>query len=249
MKIKVTLQRSPADIDLVLTADADATVGDVADPLAAGDPVRPAPTDSANTLTVIGTGRTILDAGLALADSGIRSGVRIAISPARTRHPHRAARPAAVITVLDGPDRGQRLPLAAGNHTVGRSVECDLRLSDTLVFRRHLRIFLAPGSAEILDLGSTNGLLLDEEQAARDSWRAGEQLRVGDTVLGMEFTVQARTSPPRCLSRSLDSLICGSFAWHADRQAPFRAGNRLRSGPLPKRLTGCCHSRTPVRIT
>ena len=191
MKIKVTLERSRNDVDLVLTADADATVGDVADALATRDPARPAPADSGNTLTVIGADRTTLDPGLALTDSGIRSGVHIAINPASTRYPHQAARPVAVITVMDGPDRGQRLPLAAGNHTVGRSADCDLRLSDTLVSRRHLRVFLAPGSAEILDLGSANGLLLNEEQVARGSWHAREQLRLGDTVLGVEFTMQA----------------------------------------------------------
>lgn len=191
MKIKVTLERPPGDIDLVLTADADATVGEVADALAARDPLRPAPADSGSTLTVIGADRTTLDPGLALTDSGIRSGVRIAISPASVRYPHQAAQPVAVITVINGPDRGQRLPLGAGNHTVGRSTDCDLRLTDTLVSRRHLRVFLAPGSAEILDLGSANGLLLSEEPVARSSWHPGERLRLGDTVLGIEFTMQA----------------------------------------------------------
>ena len=42
-----------------------------------------------------------------------------------------------------------------------------LRLSDTLVSRRHARIFLAPGSAEILDLGSANGLTLNDEPVVR----------------------------------------------------------------------------------
>jgi S-DNA-T family DNA segregation ATPase FtsK/SpoIIIE len=191
MKIKVTLERSPGDIDLVLTADAEATVGDVADALAARDPALAAPPARGNTLTVIGADRTDLDPELALTDCGLRSGARIAISPASARYRHRAARPVAVITVLDGPDRGQQVPLAAGNRTVGRSADCDLRLSDTLVSRRHLRVFLASGSAEILDLGSANGLLLGEEQVARRSWHAGEQLRLGDTVLGIEFTTQA----------------------------------------------------------
>jgi len=213
MKIKVILERSPGDIDLVLTADADATVGDVADALATRDPARAAPTDGGSTLTVIGADRTTLDPGLALTDSGIKSGAHIAISPASTRYPHRAARPVAVITVMDGPDRGQRLPLAAGNHTVGRSADCDLRLSDTLVSRRHLRIFLAPGSAEILDLGSANGLLLDEEQVARRSWHAGEQLRVGDTVLGIEFTAQAAgTAHPATSAFNRSPVVTANYA-------------------------------------
>ena len=43
MKIKITLERPAGAIDLVLTADADATVGDVADALATRDPEGAAP--------------------------------------------------------------------------------------------------------------------------------------------------------------------------------------------------------------
>ena len=43
MKIKITLERPAGEIDLVLTADADATVGDVADALATRDPEHATP--------------------------------------------------------------------------------------------------------------------------------------------------------------------------------------------------------------
>jgi DNA segregation ATPase FtsK/SpoIIIE, S-DNA-T family len=191
MKIKVTLQRPPGSIDLVLTADADATIGDVADALATRDPERPVPADGGNTLCVIVAERITFDPDLPLSDSGIRSGARIAISPAGSRYTRGAARPAATIMILDGPDSGQRMPLSAGNQTIGRSADCDLRLSDTLVSRRHVRVVLAPGSAELLDLGSANGMLLNDEPVVRSAWLAGDQLRLGDTILGIEFTAHA----------------------------------------------------------
>ncbi len=40
MRVKVTLERPAGLVDLVLTADADATVGDVAEALASRDPTR-----------------------------------------------------------------------------------------------------------------------------------------------------------------------------------------------------------------
>jgi DNA segregation ATPase FtsK/SpoIIIE, S-DNA-T family len=180
MKIKVTLERPASDVDLVLTADADATVGDVAEALASRDPDGgglPAPRGRASyTLSVIDSGRTALDPDLTLADSGIKSGARIAVTPAGDRYADRAARPAARITVLQGPDAGGSVTLPAGNQTIGRQSDCDVRLTDTLVSRRHVRVFLAPGSAEFLDLGSANGLLLNGEQASRGTWLAGDRL-------------------------------------------------------------------------
>jgi DNA segregation ATPase FtsK/SpoIIIE, S-DNA-T family len=190
VKIKITLERSGGPADLVLTADADATVGDVAAALAARDPDgRGVPGGS--TLTAIDAERVTLDPDLTLADSGIKSGDRVAVSPASARYADPAGRPVAIITVLQGPDSGQRVPLAAGNHTIGRGVGCDLRLSDTLASRRHVRVFLTPGSAEILDLGSANGLTLNDEPAARGAWLPGDRLQVGDTVLGIEYTTAA----------------------------------------------------------
>ena len=194
MRIKVTLERPQGSVDLVLTADADATVGDVASALASRDPRGDAPSGRC-TLAVLGTGRVDLDPGLPLADSGIRSGNRVAVSPVGSRYEDAAARPAAVMTIQDGPDAGRRFTLSAGNRTIGRSPDCDLRLSDTLISRRHARVFLTPGSAEFLDLGSANGLLLNDEPAVRGHWLPGDRLQLGETVLGIEFTAPAAEVP------------------------------------------------------
>lgn len=192
MKIKIAFDRPEGPADLVLTAAADATVGDVAAALATRDPDRgghpgwPGGT-SAVTLTVLDGQQTALDPALPVADSGIKSGDRVAVSQAGTHYADHAARPVAAITVLQGPDAGLRVPLPAGNQTIGRGSGCELRLSDTLVSRRHVRVFLGPGSAEVLDLGSANGMTLNDEPVARGPWLPGDRLRVGDSVLGIEF--------------------------------------------------------------
>ncbi len=196
MKVKVTLERVSGEVDLVLTTDADATAGDVADALAARDPSAHGHTDDSNTLSLIDGSRVTLDPELTLADSGIKSGARIAVSPAGSRSADRSARPVARITVLQGPDAGHVVMLPAGNQTIGRQADCDVRLSDTLASRRHVRVFLAPASAEFLDLGSANGLLLNDQPATKGAWLAGDRLRVGDTVLGIEFTSVSAGAPP-----------------------------------------------------
>ncbi len=235
MKVKLTLERPAGEIDLALTADADATVGDVADALAARDPERAAPSAGGNTLTVIDAGRVTLDPDLTLIDSGLKSGARVAVSPASARYSDRAARPVATITVVHGPDRGRRVPLPAGNQTIGRAADCDLRLSDTLVSRRHVRVFLAPGSADILDLGSANGLTVNDEPVTRGSWLPGDRLRLGDTVLGIEFTAQPSAAAQAATSAfNRSPVITASYAGQAlDCPELPEAEHRQRFPVLP----------------
>jgi pSer/pThr/pTyr-binding forkhead associated (FHA) protein len=44
---------------------------------------------------------------------------------------------------------------------VGRSADCDLVLEDTLVSRRHARLFKKEGKVWIEDLNSSNGVFLN----------------------------------------------------------------------------------------
>ena len=127
MKLKITLERPQGAIDLVLTAAADATVGDVATALTLRDPdgrARSASPLSGGsdgtipagtvTLTVLDGQRVTLDPALPAADSGIKSGDHVTVAPAGNQYADRAAQLVAQVTVLSGPDAGQRVPLPEG---------------------------------------------------------------------------------------------------------------------------------------
>jgi S-DNA-T family DNA segregation ATPase FtsK/SpoIIIE len=220
VKFKITLDRPQGAIDLVVTAAADATVGDVASALATRDPDGGGRLAGvgAVTLTVLDGQRVTLDPALPVADSGIRSGGRIAVLPASDRYADQTARPVAQVTILKGPDAGKRVQLAAGNQTIGRGTNCDLRLTDTLVSRRHVRIFLMPGSAEILDLGSANGIAVNDEPVTRGAWLPGDRLRIGDTELGIEFaSAPAMVGPALATSTAFNRspVITASYAGQA----------------------------------
>ena len=216
MKFKITLDRPQGAVDLVLTAAADATVGDVATALATRDPGGRGHLAGAGavTLSVLDGQRVALDPALPVADSGIRSGGRIAVVPASERYADRAARPVAQVTILKGPDAGSRFQLPAGNQTIGRGGGCALRLTDTLVSRRHVRLFLMPGSAEVLDLGSANGMTLNDEPVTRGAWLPGDRLRIGDTVLGIELAgAPAMAGPAQAASTAFNRspVLTGSY--------------------------------------
>lgn len=191
MRAKLTLVRSEGrKTDLVLGAEATATVGDVATALFAADPLhRGRPTPDRLTLSVAddhsGRAARLLDAGVDLYAAGLRSGSVIEVTrpsdeftvPGEDRGPV-----AAVVRVLAGPDAGRDFPVPSGSSTVGRDRDVDVRLSDPLISKRHCRINVT-GGVEILDTNSANGVVIGHNRVARASIAPGDLVVLGDTTL------------------------------------------------------------------
>ncbi|MHA7222420.1 FhaA domain-containing protein [Arthrobacter sp. RHLT1-20] len=83
------------------------------------------------------------------ASAPAQPGMQGAMPAAPTRQPSRMQ------PVLD--IDGQRYSLNAPSVVLGRSSEADILIDDTGVSRRHLEIRTGPGTAQAIDLGSTNG--------------------------------------------------------------------------------------------
>jgi pSer/pThr/pTyr-binding forkhead associated (FHA) protein len=74
-----------------------------------------------------------------------------------------------------------------GSTTIGRSVECELRLDDTYVSQQHARIFDRSGNWYVEDLGSTNGTFVNGERVeGRKQLHRGDLVQIGDTELRFE---------------------------------------------------------------
>ena len=78
------------------------------------------------------------------------------------------------------------VPMGEGGLAVGRGSGNQVILHDRSVSRRHLRLSLAPGGVEAIDLGSTNPARLKGrpvESSVLVPW--GEELQLGEAVLAM----------------------------------------------------------------
>ncbi len=83
------------------------------------------------------------------------------------------------------------LPLDAhlrlrGALVVGRDPDCDLTLADPRVSRRHVAIEAGPDRVTFQDLGSSNGVELNQERRASGALDCGDVLRLGDSELIVE---------------------------------------------------------------
>jgi len=191
MKVKVSLLRPQgaemAD-NIQITADATATVGDVAGALAASDR-RGGQLQAERSVTlaraVRGAAPHPIDPSQTLIDSGIQSGSSLAITYADTVEATRAGAPTiAVLRVVEGQDAGMEFPLRLGSSTIGRAPECEVRLSDRSVSKEHARIIVG-SRIEVVDLGSSNGVVVGGVRVSRIAVAVGDVIELGDTTVSV----------------------------------------------------------------
>ncbi|MBV9291341.1 MAG: DUF3662 and FHA domain-containing protein, partial [Frankiales bacterium] len=77
----------------------------------------------------------------------------------------------------------QTFPLATSVTVIGRASDADLRLNDPGVSRRHAEIRLEAGEFYVVDLGSTNGVRVDNGRVARQQLSNGSRIEIGSTTL------------------------------------------------------------------
>lgn len=90
----------------------------------------------------------------------------------------------AKLVIIAGPQAGVEFPLPAGPLIIGRNTQSaawDICLQDRAVSRPHARLECdaATGAWRIVDLGSANGTLLNDDPVTDP---AGQALRDGDVV-------------------------------------------------------------------
>ncbi|WP_322777782.1 FhaA domain-containing protein [Frankia sp. Cas4] len=122
---------------------------------------------------------------VAAADPGAVAARR---GPARPRSNAPGA-PRLLISIKPGPEsraagEEREYPLDSETTVIGRSVECDIRLNDTGVSRRHGEVRRMPdGQFVYIDHGSTNGSIVNGRAASQVRLVDGDQIELGATIL------------------------------------------------------------------
>jgi DNA-binding SARP family transcriptional activator len=82
---------------------------------------------------------------------------------------------------------GVRLELGSRTWTVGRHPDCDVVLSDPRVSRRHAEVRPVQGGYELVDLGSSNGTRVGDQEVARQRLADGDVVHVGTSELRLSL--------------------------------------------------------------
>ena len=82
---------------------------------------------------------------------------------------------------------GVRHPVEPPGLVLGRGTDADLRINDPGVSRRHAEIRISlmgqQVSVSVIDLGSTNGIVVDGQRATQAMLRDGSEIRMGNTTI------------------------------------------------------------------
>lgn len=82
-----------------------------------------------------------------------------------------------------GPAMGHRYALGTNTLLVGRGDDCDLRIPDHSVSRRHAKIEPSTQGFVVTDLGSTNGTFVNDQPLdGPETLQDGDYLRVGNCI-------------------------------------------------------------------
>jgi two-component system cell cycle response regulator len=141
----------------------------------------------------------------------------------------------AVLTVLTGLSAGQVFTLSREKTLIGRSHDCQLRLFDPGISRRHCQVTgAASGTFAVEDLDSTNGMYVDGKPVQRAVLRGGERVQVGsDVVLRFGYTDETEEALAKRLyeSSTRDPLTRAFTRKYFDErlEAEMAYGRRHRS--------------------
>ncbi|NNC11913.1 FHA domain-containing protein [Planctomonas sp. JC2975] len=202
MRLKLTLNRpSGQPADIVVTADAAASISEIAAAIARLDPANAglssqalqASLPASLTLHAVLPGQSewvLLPPEAPVGEAWIASGAIVQLADAGLHYaPKNLGRGAQVATlrVVNGPDAGSEFPITLGTTVLGRDPGCDIVLHDDLVSKRHVR-FEASDAVEVVDLGSANGIVVDGGIVPRLRVTREETLLIGDSEVRLTIT-------------------------------------------------------------
>lgn len=83
------------------------------------------------------------------------------------------------IVVMNGDRMGDKILVSSTNAVVGRAPHAEIRLLDVGISWEHARIEDQGGSWAVIDMGSTNGTLVNGERRERASLHDGDEIQIG----------------------------------------------------------------------
>jgi signal transduction histidine kinase len=87
------------------------------------------------------------------------------------------------LLVIKGADEGKQFDLTEPVVSLGRDASNVIRLHDTEVSRRHAEIRQIDTGFQLFDLGSANGLFVNNQKVTHADLSAGDHIAIGQTVL------------------------------------------------------------------
>lgn len=125
----------------------------------------------------------------------VRSAALARVTPVSGSVTDTAVRRAAIVLEVNG----VRHPLEPPGLVLGRGTDADLRINDPGVSRRHAEIRVMPGvgapTVSVIDLGSTNGTVVNGERVQQAVLGDGAVVKIGNTSMTVHLVGEREEGP------------------------------------------------------
>lgn len=95
-----------------------------------------------------------------------------------------------------GPERGRELTIPAEGARIGRATENDISIADAAMSRFQCRVYFRDGFLHVMDLGSTNETLLNDQTVTDQPLRHGDEILIGESILRVVNDGLSGSTPP-----------------------------------------------------
>ncbi len=93
-----------------------------------------------------------------------------------------------VLVATKGPLEGARFPVPSDGLSMGRDPDCTVVLDDANVSRYHARLVFHNAAIWVQDVGSRNGVFLNEKRVVRHKQLSpGDELVIGEHAFTLEL--------------------------------------------------------------
>jgi len=133
----------------------------------------------------------------------------------------------ALLRILNGSLENQEIELSPDPMTIGRASACNIRIADSGVSSKHAKIWCENGQYFLMDLGSTNGTLVNERDVDRERLNDGDVITFGMTKASFVGDQPDRVRDPRERCRSAPRFAQDGGAGR-DRARGCAGGDRHR---------------------
>jgi len=99
------------------------------------------------------------------------------------------------LVLIEGAGAGSEWPLDRPCRIVGRGEDVDLQFADDTMSKEHAAFEALPDGFRVRDLGSTNGVLRNDEPVLAAELEHGDRIRIGEHVF--QYIAEPLTGGPR----------------------------------------------------
>ena len=101
------------------------------------------------------------------------------------------------LVVATGSKAGQIIPIVGDRFVVGRADDCNLKPRSELISRYHCEIFIVDGEVFTRDMGSKNGVFLNDHQITEtNQLKNGDKLTIGPLEFFVTIIAEGRPQKP-----------------------------------------------------